>query len=294
MRATAYFYLFTTIFVWSSGYVLAKIPINEVSPIVSVFSRFAIVGFCSIFILGKNWSKLFNLWGSDHLRLITMGIMLGLYNWFYLEGLGRSTVMDSIFIESAFIPIFTIIATYFLKLPITSKQLFGLFIAIVGCFCFFHPLLHVESFSNHRFAGIFILFLSVIAWVISTFIGEQTFQRVDPLTATAYAMLVSSLFLLIIATKELPTVNWTGLSTDFWVTQVYLALFTSIIGNVFYSIGIKRVGLAVSSIFLFLVPVVGFFLAKLIVHESLSVLQCTGTIIMLIGIYYTNQVGKVA
>lgn len=289
---TTYFFLTITIIFWGSGYVLSKIPINEVSPFIAVFTRFAIATFCCLIVLGKNWSTCNMLRLNEHILLITMGILLSFYNWFYLEGLKKTNVMDSIFVESAFIPILTIVTTYFMDMPVTKRQWIGVSIAILGCCCFFYPLLNLNQFSMDRFIGIGILFLSVIAWVGYTILAKKIFQKIDATVGTSYAIVISSLFLLIIAPKDLLHVIWSNLTPDYWLTQAYLAIFSSVIGNILYSISVEHVGPAKASFFLFLVPIVGFLLANLIVGETLSVSQLIGSTIMLFGVWHANRIGK--
>lgn len=284
------YFTIATIF-WGSGYVLSTIPLNEVTPTISVFTRFAIVSICSLVILFYHWSTFLRLDLKDHLLLILIGIFLAIYNWFYLEGLLRTTVIDSIFIESAFVPILTIIIVYLLKNPITKNQWIGVSIAIVGSIFFFLPFFHL-TFNSTRIWGVVLLFISVFAWISYTLLGKRVFDKINAVVPTSYAMVISSVFLLCIAYKEIPQMNWGLLSTDFWITQFYLGIFSSILGNICYSIGVKNTGPTIGSMFLFFVPVVGFVLAHLLVEETLTNVQWIGILIMLVGVWGANKVGK--
>jgi drug/metabolite transporter (DMT)-like permease len=290
--AMGYFYLSISVIFWGSGYVLSKIPIDQVVPSVAVFTRFFIVAICSLFILIYHWSTFTQLTRKDHLIFLTMGVALGIYNWFYLEGLARTNVIDSIFIETAFIPIFTVLIVYFFKTPISKNQWIGVSISILGCSFFFYPLLEVNSFHSERIIGIIILFLSVFSWILYTLLGKDIFSKVNILVGTSYAMIISSFFLLLIAYPDIQNVFWSDLHTDYWFTQLYLGICSSVIGNICYAIGIKKVGAATGSLFLFLVPIVGFLLAHLLIQETLTMIQFIGTFTMLIGVWHANKVGK--
>jgi drug/metabolite transporter (DMT)-like permease len=118
------------------------------------------------------------------------------------------------------------------------------------------------------------------------------FSKVNPMVGTSYAMIISSFSLLPIAYKDMQEVQWSNLSSDFWLTQLYLGIFSSVIGNICYSFGIKKVCPAKGSLFLFFVPVVGFLMAHLLIDERLTSIQVIGTITMLLGIWNANKVGK--
>jgi drug/metabolite transporter (DMT)-like permease len=138
-RSFAYYFLVISTLLWGSGYVVAAIPIREVTPLVAAFIRHGIIGVGSLGVLlffRSQWKKLLL---TDHIILMITGICLGIYNWLYLEGIKYSAVMDGVFIESAFVPILTILILFWMKTRITRNQLIGVIIAIMGS-CFFFTL----------------------------------------------------------------------------------------------------------------------------------------------------------
>lgn len=285
-----YLLLFCTAVLWGSGFVGSKLAVHEVPATVAAMFRF-LFGAIFLFSFLKILEKKIRVNRKQLAQLSLLGMVgIGGYNLLFFWGLTVATASDSSMIIPTTTPILTVLVSFlFLKEQLRLKQTLGLFLAILGSFVFFWGIFGHGTLDLNRLLGDFAFIGSAASWVFFTMFGNRIFHQMDILVSNAYATLAGAVFLFFCAIPDLPKVDWGHLGTSFWITQIYLGIFPSGLGNWFYSIGVKTIGSTRASVFMYLVPVFGLLLSILILGETITFLQVLGGIFMITGVWFVNQ-----
>ncbi|OLO36350.1 hypothetical protein BTR23_15890 [Alkalihalophilus pseudofirmus] len=275
---------------WGSGFPLTKIVMNSVTADVAAFFRFGIGALVMVvYCLTKN--KTTRKVGRGNWQLIILAGFIGvtIFNLLLFTGLHFANASDGSIIIPILSPVITVIlASFFLHEKLRRIQVIGIAVALFGTVIFFSVIFDGSQLHLQRFLGILLLLGSALCWAIYTILGKRLFQRVDPLPATAYGMLIGSLIIGLVALPNLITTNWGSLNFNFWLINLYLAVFPTVLAYLFYNNGVKEIGGGRASVFMFFVPISGLIVSALVLYEIPTIFQVIGALFMIIGVYIVN------
>ncbi|QRG68291.1 DMT family transporter [Brevibacillus choshinensis] len=288
--------LVITMLFWGSAFVGSKISVGMVPPTVAALLRF---GFATLFmftlILFITKGKKEKTIPKTHLpRIALLGLIgVALYNLLFFWGLSFSYSSDGSVMIPTSSPIVTaLLAVFFLKDKMSRKQYLGLGICLAGGILFFAGVHNDGKLVTQRFLGDLLFLLSACCWGLYTMLGNKVLKQFSPLLVTAYAMLTGTVILFLFALKDLSSIDWGSFDYRFWMIQLYLGIFSTALANWFYYMGVKMIGAARASAFMYCVPVIGLFLSTTLLHETLTIAQLAGSVIMIVGVWFVNRRAK--
>jgi drug/metabolite transporter (DMT)-like permease len=137
--------------------------------------------------------------------------------------------------------------------------------------------------------GELFIFFCVLSWVAYSLIGKSVLTALSPLASVTWASLLGMAFLAPPALAEglLPAAF--RYSAAGWGGILYLGVFGTVAGFVWYYRGIREIGPARASQFINLVPVSAVLLAALVLGEPLTLSLLAGGALVLTGITVTNR-----
>ncbi|MGB5463644.1 MAG: DMT family transporter, partial [Aureibaculum sp.] len=133
------------------------------------------------------------------------------------------------------------------------------------------------------------------SWAAYTLIGRFVSKDLSSLVVIAYASVFGTviLFFVAILTKGSGLFDAiAGLSMSAVSHLIYLAVFATVFGFVWFQEGIKVLGAAKAAVFIYFMPVSAVFLAYLILHEKLTIVLILGATLVISGIYLVNKKGS--
>jgi drug/metabolite transporter (DMT)-like permease len=134
------------------------------------------------------------------------------------------------------------------------------------------------------------MFGAVCAWAVYTLVGRRLLQDLSPVLATAMAALWGTLFLGLLALRDLPQLHAADFLPEVWAGLVFLGVFGTAVAFVWYYQGIRQLGAARTVVFNNLVPVFGVLLGWSILGEPLSVSLIAGGAMAIAGVFLVNRV----
>lgn len=226
---------------------------------------------------------------------------LAISNYIY-AGIGIFTTMTLVYYSSQTIPSGIISVVFGLTPIITGifallllKESFFKFHKIAGLLLGLSGLMvifgHTLTFSSELLSG---LLAVTLAMVFQSFISvklKQTNAHISALETTTGALIVSvPLFIIswFLAEGVIPQI-----SLKATLSIGYLALFGSVIGFMSYYYLIRHASVRVVGIVPLLTPVFALLLGSSLNHESLTMTQLNGIILVLIGLGYYEYGGKI-
>lgn len=287
-KAGGYLALAITCVVWGTTWVASKIGIDEIPALQMASIRQLIGGTCFVlfFMLYKKlpFPNLKQLGWLMVLALLMFVFANGLSTW-SLEYIptGLSALIGALYPLSVVI----IEMVFFKARDMTVLTFTGLLLGIAGIGIVFY-----ESAFNHQPGGfLFGVGLSVTAmlsWSVGTLILTKANIKMNPYYAVGWQMLISSVMLYVFANITGQTIPFETINGKAWIVIAYLVIMGSIISFVAFIYSMKKLPVAVASLYAYINPLVAMVVAAIILKERLTVYILWGSIVTLLGVFLVN------
>jgi drug/metabolite transporter (DMT)-like permease len=134
------------------------------------------------------------------------------------------------------------------------------------------------------------MFGAVCAWAIYTLVGRKLLQGLSPVLATLWAAIWGTLFLGLLALRDIHQVHAASFTLEVWAGLAFLGVLGTAVAFVWYYEGLRQLGAARTVVFNNLVPVFGVLLGWLILGEPLSTSLLVGGGLAIFGVFLVNRV----
>ena len=134
------------------------------------------------------------------------------------------------------------------------------------------------------------MFGAVCAWAVYTLVGRKLLQGLSPVLATLWAAIWGTLFLGLLALRDVHQVHAASFTLEVWAGLAFLGVLGTAVAFVWYYEGLRQLGAARTVVFNNLVPVFGVLLGWLILGEPLSVSLLAGGGLAIFGVFLVNRV----
>lgn len=293
-HASPYLLLSLTAFFWSLNWVIGRAIVGHVSPFALTFVRWvvavaAMMPFAWPQIrahapaIRRHWKTIAWLafWGT------------GLHNAFAYVGLQYTTATNGVILNSA-IPVMIIVLGWAIYRDTISRlQMLGVAVSLAGIAVIIargDPAILATLSMN---VGDLIVLAGMVFWAAYT-----VFLRTKPVELPGLAMLaccgsIGVMLLLPLFVLEMAgAFPWAGhveLSAATVAAMLYVGVFPSFVGYIFWNRGVAEVGSNVAGIFMHLMPAFGALLAWLFLGESIRLFHLAGIALILLGITLTTR-----
>ena len=285
-----YIKLWLTALFWGGAFIAGKHTAETLESSSIAFLRFAMA---SVLLLGLTWKREGRLPKPNRSQVVTL-ILLGLtgifaYNFMFFKGLrlieaGRASLII------ATCPAFIALSSAILfKEWLGGIRLTGVLLSVCGA---------AVVVSKGELGGILhggvgrgeLLILGcVLSWVAYSLMGKTIMQALSPLVAVSYTVVIGTVALFVVAVSENLGADVAAASWVDWLAIVYMAVFATVGGFVWFYEGISRIGVTRAGLFINFVPVFAVLLAFLILDEPLTWSLGVGAALVLFGVFLTNR-----
>ena len=282
--------LILTMIFWGGTFISGRMLAGHVPPFIAAFLRFATAATILLIVLYRRNGRL----PTVPRRLLLPIICLSLtgvfsYNLFFFWGL-QSVTASRASVIIANNPVFiAVFASLIFRERLGLIKSLGVPISVIGA---------VIAISKGDVAGLLsgglgwgdlMIFGCVMSWVAFSLIGKAVIDHIPPLTAISYASTLGALLLLFPAIMD-GLFGTLGKYTFLdWGNIVFLGIFGTAIGFVWYYEGIEHIGATRAGLFINLVPISAIIMAFLLLGEPIRGSLLIGTVLVLFGVYLTNN-----
>ena len=286
-----YLLLTLTALFWSGNMVLGRGIRGDIPPISLAFWRWAIALLCVLPLalphLKEQWPRLRAGWKP----VFVLGLLgVGGYNTLAYIALQYTVATNAVLLNS-FIPIVTIALSWaFLGRHLSHAQAIGVAISFLGATTIIvrgDPALLATLSINQ---GDLWMLGAVLIWAIYTVGLQWRPSGVDPMLLLAALTLVG-----LLALAPLYLWEWLVQGRSIKVhagslaSLVYVGVFPSFLGYIFYNRGVAEVGANKASLFIHLMPVFGTILSVVFLGEIPHGFHFAGISLILGGIWLTTR-----
>ncbi|MGE7673125.1 DMT family transporter [Lysinibacillus sp. NPDC094403] len=263
---------------------LAKYSVHYFSAASAAAWRFGIAALVMVLILGfQKQIKIRTI--KTHWKMYILLGIIGIFgfNTFFFLGMKYTSPLNGALIMGTN-PLVTAFFAYFiLKNPITKQQMLGITFALVGVILVLTQgsLEIIQTLSISK--GDLLILAGNICWALYGVLGRKYLNGSSSMETTTYTMIIGSLCLMIL-TVFLPSPQPLSYVTfSAWGAILFMALFTSVLGYLWWNKGMATIGASNTSLFFNLVPVVTMILS-IITGSIISLPQIVGTFLVILGV----------
>ncbi len=276
-----------TVGLWSANFVVVKAAVASVGPLTFTSSRF-IVAAVTLFLLVRLRQGPVRPPTRTAITLVGLGMLgFGGYQVLWTLGLTQITAGDSALIIAA-APVLTALLAGAVGMDrLTAPKLTGALVAIAG--------VAVVVAAGHRLslgaslAGDLLTLGAAVLWAIYTVSGTRMLRSVDPLQATAWAVLGGTLVLLPFGVGEILARGAPELTLPVVIAVLYSGSLAVGIANVFVFNAIRLVGPTRVTVSQFLVPAGAVLLGAIFLAEPVGPAQVVGGAVIVLGVALTRR-----
>ena len=177
-------------------------------------------------------------------------------------------------------PLTIALASYlFFGTRLTARILVAGLLAAVGVYVLFGDRVAGGSSSLIGYAMVLASTVVVAVWVVLT---KKLLARFAPIVSTAYISITG--FVLLLAVVPWVNLDVTRYSAATWIAVVVLTVSSSILGNLFWNMGLRHVNSESAGVFLALEPIAGVLLAVLFLNEGVTAALLLSLLLVVLAI----------
>lgn len=271
-------------FLWSTSYVLTKIGLAEISPLLLVSLRYTVASLVLVpvaLVLGEH-KKL------DRRAAVKL-VFLGISGYSVAQGLQCLGLYHLPAVTVTFILNFTpvmvlLLGLVFLKTPPTPRQVAGVVLVIAGAYVYF------GGVPGDSLTGVTITLVSGLGWAAYLVAGRAFFKPGDisPLGLSAFAMGVGTVF---IAGSAWVYEGFTWLSLGGWGIVLWLGVVNTAAAFFLWNHALQRVDAFEISILQNTMLIQIAVLSAIFLGETLTATKLLGMAVVLVGVLIVQLSG---
>jgi len=277
---------------WGFSFIATKMALKEVHPFTLLALRYAIGALLLLFVqLGseKGFLKVFSRRDWIYIFILAaIGVSgLGLLQAY---GLLFTTAINTGWIIAINPILITLSARFFLREAITARKVLGILLGFCGISLIISK--GVFSISLFRMAstyGDFLVFASALAWCGFTVGGKGFISRFPPLATVTTIMISGCLIILPLSLLRGDWNNLIHLSLSAWTGIIFLGVFCSGLGYLFWYSALEKRDSGVVGMYLYLEPFATLIGAYLLLGEEIQWITLMGGGMSLAGVYLATR-----
>jgi drug/metabolite transporter (DMT)-like permease len=276
---------FLAVVFWGISFVATKAAVTEISPVALIFARAGLGTILLVGLLalrGRDWRPP----RSDLGWLALMGFIgVAFHQGLQAYGLRLTTAVKTGWLIGL-TPIWSaVLAALFLRERFPPAKLLGLVLGFAGA------LLVVTGgrFGSDVFAlpstkGDLLVLASTVNWAVYSVVGHPVIKRLGALRATAGAMLLAWVMLVVPMAVAGAWTDYGRLSAAGWAAVLFLGIASSGLGYLFWYGALETIETSKVAALLYIEPLVTLVAAWLLLGEPIGLVTLAGGALLLAGV----------
>jgi drug/metabolite transporter (DMT)-like permease len=148
---------------------------------------------------------------------------------------------------------------------------------------------HLSLLTNGVGIGELTLLGCVLCWSLYSVIGRRAMRGMSALTTVTYSAIAGTLFLAPVALAQGVLGSIPSYGPEAWASILFLALFGTVVGFLWYYQAIKEIGAVRSGVFINFVPLFAMLFGLLLLGEPMTPTLLQGAALVITGAWITNN-----
>jgi drug/metabolite transporter (DMT)-like permease len=279
-----YALLVVTMLSWAGNSVASRAAVGQIDPASITALRWVIAAGILLPICGRQLLHFAPILRQRALYLIMMGLMgFTIFNLLFYWAGHETTALNIALMQSVMPAVIMVGAFLFLRQPVTPLQWLGLILAFIGAMTVASQgdLSRIASLAlNHGDAMMLLasLFYSAYSLMLR---DRPAMPNLVFFTAIASSAAVSALIFL---AGDVMVHGLTAPTLKGWAVLLYIAIFPSLLAQIFFIRAVQLIGAGRAGLFSNLVPIFGAGFAVLFLNEAFALFHGVALVLILGGI----------
>ena len=269
--------------IWGSAFMFIKISAVVFGPILLVTLRLLIAGLVFMPVLLRDDKRyLFRPYLPAILIIAIVSNALP-FSMFAYASLGATSNMLGILNgTTAFLT--TVIAYFWLKESVTSKQIIGLLLGFIGVLILVNP-----SNGSTTYIASMCAMIGSLCYAFNAVYLQKYHSNSDKIVLIGWSMLFGGLLMIPLASfnlpNEMPDINSI-------LALLWLAVISTGLGYLAYVRLIDKIGAVKTATLTYLLPVFSIIWGAIFLQEKITLIILGGFIFVMMGMYFANSSNK--
>jgi len=291
-NTTSWLLLITANTLWAASYVAAKLALQDTSVNVMLALRMGISALLLLpfLIARRSQLRLTRQLIPQLLALALIGFVINKLLEF--GGLALTTASDVALLITGE-SIFTAALSWLLLRerfkPLTG---FALLLGFVGVYLIVERSLIPNIPSGGgllRIIGDLLVLLALLVESLYTVRAKSMLVKHSPFLITSASIVVSMLFWTPIAAWEILGTGWHPIGLVAWLSIAWMAIMSTVVAYLAWFKGLAKVDGSAAASTLFIQPLLGTFLAIVLLHDQLTTMTVVGGILIIVSVYLISR-----
>jgi drug/metabolite transporter (DMT)-like permease len=292
-QTRAYLTLIVTVSIWASYPAMAKIALEDFPPFFLALVRCLAASLFLVVLLLRSGADTFRGLSPTALRTFFVLGVTGFWmsTQFSYVGYYYTTAANAVLLQAATPVMVALGARFFLGERLLPLQWLGVAVSAFGVLLVITSGRLTSLRLEELRAGDFITIAALTGWSTYTLYGKRVLTVYSPELATTAAYVFGTLLMIPTAALTAPFYPRPRLlSLVAWSVVLYQAVIGAL-AHLWWYQAVRAVGPSLSSVFINLQPLVGVFLAWLIVGERMGPWEAVGGALVVAGVAVTTIAG---
>ncbi len=285
-----YLTLVLTAMFWGGTFVAGRIVMRDAGAFSVAFLRFAVASILLLLLMYRIEGKLPAVNRRDLPGIALLGLTgIAAYNIFFFKGLSLIEASRASLIVATCPVFIALFSAILFKEKLKLVGVLGIILSVTGAIVVVSRGNPLKLFDDTGWLGEVFIFGCVLCWTAYSLIGKAMMKELSPLVLVTYSAVVGTACLFVPALREGMLQNVVEYSVKSWLCILYMGVFGTVIGFVWYYKGLKKIGPVKAGLFINFVPVWAIIFACLILKEPLTPSLFAGAALVIGGVYLTNK-----
>lgn len=278
---------------WGGSWVSAKLIVNLAPGMTMTvgFFRFFTASIFFMALLLITGPRPLRIFRRENLQLLFLVGLTGIFGYgvLFLTGMNFTTAAQGAIIAGVNPATVSLVAHIMHHERLGRKWQYSGFVLAFAGVVFVVGIQALIEFNLQYIIGNLFILCAMITWGVYSSIGKEAMKTLTPLEMNTGGAIFGSMLFGLGALNEQFWVHPARFEPIFWMNVLYLGIFVTVVGFLFYFISINELGATRTGGFINLVPVFGtLFSAMIMPEDAIYWTFGIGLILVVIGIMIIN------
>lgn len=267
---------------------IAKDALNSLGPY--ILSTFRFVG-CAVLFWFASWIFRVPKEDKKDIPLLCLASLFGIvFNLFlFILGLSNTTPTNASIIVSM-TPVFTMImASVFLKEPLTLKKAIGVCCGLSGALILIFTKQGHSVNAGNNVLGIVFCLISGVAYALYLTVFNKLIRRNHPINVMKWMFSASAVVVLPFTLPKVIAFDYASLGSKTILELCYVVIFATFLNYIFIPMAQVRLRPTTLSMYNYVQPVVTALLSMVLLIETLTVYKIIAALLIFSGVYIVTK-----
>ena len=221
--------------------------------------------------------------------LLGLGVLgNGIYQFFFVEGIARTSASDAALVVAASPAFIAIIGRVRGVERVSRRGVGGIVLSIVGIALVVLGTTQGGE-GGSSFLGDLLVLCGSLSWAVYTVLLKPYTERVPAMQLSACTMIGGAVPLVVVAWPALSSTDWGAFPPLGWAALGYSGVFALVIAYYFWYRGIRVIGPTRTAMYSNLQPVIAVLVAWIVLGETPTIWQGVGAGSIMAGLVMTRS-----